>query len=107
MKFKVGDTILVTAGKDKGRKGTITKVLPLDNKVLVEGVNVYVKHVKPAGDRAGQRLSLSRPLPTANVAILNDKGEVDRIGYQVTTDGQKTRIFRKTGQAMAVKTEKK
>ena len=80
MKFKVGDQVLVTAGKDKGKKGAIIRVLPGENKVVVENVNIYVKHVKPVGDRAGQRLNYPRPLPTANVAVINDKGQADRIG---------------------------
>lgn len=100
MKLKVGDQVLVTGGKDKGKKGAIISVLPAEDKVVVENVNMYVKHVKPMGDRAGQRLTYPRPLPTANVAIINDKGQADRIGYSVAKDGSKTRIFKKTGQAV-------
>lgn len=100
MKFKVGDEVLVTGGKDKGKKGTIIRVVPEKNLVVVEGVNLYVKHQKPIADRAGQKMSLPRPLPTAKVAMVNDKGVVDRIGYQVTKDGQKTRVFKKTGKAV-------
>lgn len=107
MKFKVGDQVILTGGKDKGKKGVIAKILPESNKVLVEGVNMYVKHMKPTAERAGQKMSLPRPLPTANVAVINDQGMVDRIGYQMTKDGQKTRIFKKTGQAMPIKTDKK
>jgi large subunit ribosomal protein L24 len=107
MKFRTGDQVIVTGGKDKGKKGTIARVLPEENKVVIEGINMYVKHVKPMGERAGQRASLPRPLPVANIAIINDAGNADRIGYQVTKDGQKTRIFKKTGQPVPVKTEKK
>jgi large subunit ribosomal protein L24 len=107
MKFKVGDQIIITGGKDKGKKGTIARVLPADNKVVVEGINIYVKHRKPMGDQAGQRLELPRPLPTAKVAILNDKGQVDRIAYQVSKDGQKTRIFKKTGEVIKYAKEAK
>lgn len=107
MKFKVGDQIIVTGGKDKGKKGVIAQVIPTEDRVLVEGVNMYVKHVKPQGERAGQRMSLPRPLPTAKIAVLNDAGQADRIGYQMTKDGQKTRIFKKSGQPMPIKTEEK
>jgi large subunit ribosomal protein L24 len=100
MKYKVGDEVLVTGGKDKGKKGKIIKVIPALERVVVEGANLYVKHRKPMGDQAGQKLSLPRPLPTAKVTMLNDKGQADRIGYLVTKDGQKTRIFKKTGQAV-------
>lgn len=100
MKFKAGDQVLVTAGKEKGKKGTITKVFPEANKVLVEGINLYTKHVKPFAGQEGQRVRRERPLPTANVAVINDKGVADRIGYAVAKDGSKTRIFKKTGTAM-------
>lgn len=98
MKFKVGDQVLVTGGKDKGKKGRVIRVMSIAEKVVVEGVNLYSKHLKPIADRAGQKLSLPRPLPTAKVAIINDKGQADRIGYQVAKDGTKSRVFKKTGQ---------
>lgn len=97
MKFKVGDKVIVTGGKDKGKKSTIIRVVPKEDRVVVEGVNVYVKHQRPIQDRPGQRFTKERPLPTANVAILNDKDQPDRIGYKVDAKGQKERIFKKTG----------
>lgn len=107
MKFKVGDQVLVTAGKEKGKKGTISRVLPDENKVLVEGINLYTKHIKPFAGQEGQRVRRERALPTANVAILNDQGQPDRIGYQLAKDGTKTRIFRKTGKAIQAKASSK
>ncbi|MDQ3008497.1 MAG: 50S ribosomal protein L24 [bacterium] len=97
MKFKAGDQVQVTAGKDKGKKATIIKVLPRQERVIVEGVNMYVKHRKPIGDRPGEKLTLPRPLHTASVAIINNDGKPDRIGYKVLKDGNKVRVFRKTG----------
>ncbi len=97
MKFKVGDTVLVTGGKDKGIKNTIVKVLPKANKVIVKDANKYVKHVKPMGTRAGEKTLTERALPLSKIAIINDKGEVDRIGYKIEKSGEKTRIFKKTG----------
>jgi large subunit ribosomal protein L24 len=97
MKFRVGDQVQVTGGKDKGKKGAITKVIPKAEKVVVEGLNVYVKHLKPQGERAGERVRRERPLPTAKIAIINDKGQVDRIGWSVAKDGSKQRVFKKTG----------
>ena len=98
MKFKVGDKVLVTSGKDKGKKEEIVKVFPVENKVIVKGANMYSKHIKPIGDKSGDRVRRERPLPVAKIAILNDKGKVDRIGYQVAKDGTKQRVFKKTGQ---------
>jgi large subunit ribosomal protein L24 len=102
MKFKVNDQVLVTAGKDKGKQGKIVKVMPDRDAVVVEGANKYVKHIKPMGEREGQRVSVERPLPTAKIAIINDKGQPDRIGYQVSKSGVKTRVFKKTGKAVEV-----
>jgi large subunit ribosomal protein L24 len=107
MKFKTGDKVLVTSGKDKGKKGDIVKVYIRANKVVVEGVNKYVKHIKPMAGRAGDKVSIERPLPTAAIAILNDKDQADRIGYKVAKDGSKVRIYKKTGNVIKeVSTEK-
>jgi large subunit ribosomal protein L24 len=100
MKFKVGDTVLVTGGKDKGKQGKILKVLREANRVVVEETNLYVKHIKPTNGQAGQRVKRPRPLPTANVAIINNEGKQDRIGYKIAKDGSKERIFKKTGKAV-------
>lgn len=101
MKFKTNDMVLVTGGKDKGKKGKILKVLREKNTVVVEGVNKYVKHIKKQGQRSGEKVLRERPLPTANVAILNpDTNKPDRIGYMVDKAGNKVRIYKKTGKAM-------
>lgn len=99
MKFKINDQVIVTIGKDKGKKSKITKVFPNQNKVTVEGVNLFVKHVKPMPtiNREGERTVQERPLDTAKIAILNEKGERDRVGYKAQADGKKVRIFKKTG----------
>lgn len=107
MKFKVGDKVLVTAGKDKGQKSEIVAVVPAENKVVVKGLNMYSKHIKPMGERAGDRVRRERPLPTAKVAIINDKGQADRIGYEVAKDGTKQRVFKKTGQPVPTAVNKK
>ncbi|MBT4123911.1 MAG: 50S ribosomal protein L24 [Candidatus Pacebacteria bacterium] len=107
MKLITGDKVLVTGGKDKGKKGEIVKVFPKKHRVLVKDVNIYAKHVKPQAGRPGEIVRRERPLPTANVAILNDKGEVDRVGYKVTKDGKKERIFKKTGTVISLKKTKK
>ncbi len=106
MKFKVGDQVLITSGKDKGQKGKITQVLPNKDQVVVAGLNLYVKHIKPYADRPGERVRLPRPLSTAKIAILNHKGQPDRIGYKLTKDGQKVRVFKKTGQPVPEPKEK-
>ncbi|MBP7768266.1 50S ribosomal protein L24 [Candidatus Woesebacteria bacterium] len=100
MKFKVGDTVLVTGGKDKGKKSEIVRVLPKLDRVVVKGANMYVHHVKPIQGRPGSKTTAERALPTAKIAVINDKGQQDRIGYTVAKDGSKTRVFKKTGAVM-------
>ena len=114
MKFKVGDQVIVTAGKDKGKKSVITKVLVETEKVVVENCNMYVRHVRKYAGQAGQKTEMARAMSTAKVAILNEKGDADRIGYKFEADGTKVRIYKKTGtvieakkQEKAVKAEKK
>lgn len=97
MKFKTGDSVLVTAGKDKGKTAKVTRVLLDSEKVVVEGVNLYTRHYKPMNNQAGRKVRKERPLHAASVAIVNELGARDRIGYKVAKDGSKIRIFRKTG----------
>lgn len=97
MKFLVGDQVIVTGGKDKGKTGKVLRVFPAEQRVVVENANIYVKHLKPMNNQAGQRLEAPRPLPVAKVAILNNESKPDRIGYKVNKDGSKVRIFKKTG----------
>ncbi len=107
MKFRVGDTVAITGGKDKGKQGKIILVLPVKDRVVVEDVNMYVKHIKPTNGQEGQKVRRPRPLPTANVAIINNEGKPDRVGYQVNKDGTKQRVFKKTGKVIPEpKTEK-
>lgn len=107
MKFKVGDLVLVTGGKDKGKQGKILKTVPERQSVVVDNVNMYVKHIKPLNGQAGQRVVRPRPLPTAKIAILNGEGKVDRIGYKVNKDGTKERVFKKTGKVVPEVTREK
>lgn len=100
MKFKTGDTVLITAGKDKGKQGKIVRVYSEKDRVIVENVNMYTKHVKPMGERSGEKVRRERPLPVASIAIINDKGQADRIGYQVSKSGAKERVFKKTGKVV-------
>lgn len=96
MKFKINDQVIVTAGKNKGKKSHITAVYPKDQTVLVAGANLYARRIKKAQGQAGEIKHLERPLPLSKVAILNEKGQPDRIGYLIKPDGTKVRIYKKT-----------
>lgn len=85
MKLKKGDQVIVTAGKDKGRREKIERIFPDKNKVLLPGVNVYKKHLKPKGEKQpGGIVEINKPLPVASVALVCPKcSQPTRVGYRV------------------------
>ncbi len=101
MKIKQGDLVIITSGKDKGKKGKVLRLLPRKDQVLVEGINQIIRHIKPTAGRAGERKMFHRPITVAKVAILNDKNQPDRVGYRIEKDGSKVRIFKKTNQLIS------
>jgi large subunit ribosomal protein L24 len=96
MKLRVNDRVIVTAGKDKGKKSRVTAVYPALDAVVVEGANIYVRHQRKTQGKPGEIVRKERPLSTAKVAILNDKDQPDRVGYLIREDGKKVRIYKKT-----------
>ena len=83
MKLKIGDTVKVTLGKDRGKTGKIEAILPKRNSVVVAGANMYKKHVKRSGDKAGQIVDLTRPLAVSKVALICPHcHQPTRVGYQ-------------------------
>jgi len=97
MKIKKGDLVIITAGKDKGRKGKVERTFPKENKVLIPGLNLYKKHVKAQSkEKPGGIVETARPLPVANVALVCPKCKKQtRVGYTLTKNGKKKRICRK------------
>lgn len=99
MKIKLGDTVLIIAGKDKNKSGKITEVFPKDNKIVIEGLNIVRKHVKPKkqGEK-GQRVEVPRAINVSNVKIICPKCKKStRIGYRLIEKG-KVRICKKCEQ---------
>ena len=94
MNFKVGDKVVVIAGKDKGKEGKIIKTLKNDNKVVVEGLNMVTKHVKPsAQNENGGIIKVEAPIHASNVMILDPKTKKrTRIAHEIDENGKKHRI---------------
>ncbi|NYS59788.1 50S ribosomal protein L24 [Vreelandella salicampi] len=96
-KIKRDDEVIVIAGKDKGKRGTVKRVL--DNRFVVSGVNMIKRHTKPnpmAGNQGGI-VEREAPIHASNVAIFNSEtGKADRVGFQVSEDGTKVRIYKST-----------
>jgi large subunit ribosomal protein L24 len=97
MKLRKGDLVRVIAGKDIGKEGTISRVMPDDNKVIVEGVNLAKRHTKArkAGDKP-DIVEKAMPLDASNVMLVH-KGKTTRIGFRFEKDGRKIRIAKTTG----------
>lgn len=102
-KIKVGDKVKVTAGKDKGRKGVVEKVLLKKGKVLIPGINMYKKHVKGFQGQKGGIYDIPRPLPFANVALLCPKcKKPTRVGFRLAGN-EKVRVCKKCNKEIVVK----
>lgn len=101
MFVKTGDTVKIIAGKYKGETGEVTKVLPKENKVIVENINIIKKHVKPTGfGQEGGIVEQEAPLDASNVQLVDpETGEASRIGYR-EEDGKKVRYFKKSGNTL-------
>lgn len=96
MKIKKGDEVIITAGKDNGKKGKVEKVLHKKDAVLLPGLNIYKRHLKKRDEKnPGGIVEFSRPIPVGNVALLCPKcGKVTRVGFKVS-ENKKVRVCRK------------
>ena len=100
-KLKTGDEVIVLTGKSNGQRGKITKIFYEKGRVVVEGVNMMKKHVKPnpqAGVQGGI-VEKEAPLDISNVALFNAKtGKADKVGFKVQEDGKRVRFFKSNGE---------
>ncbi|HNP89211.1 MAG: 50S ribosomal protein L24 [Microgenomates group bacterium ADurb.Bin219] len=98
MKIKKGDKVVITRGKDKGKKTSVEKVFPGEAKVLLTGANLFKKHLKPRGEgKPGGIIDVGRPLSVSSLALICPKcNQPTRIGYLLSKNNkEKTRICRK------------
>jgi large subunit ribosomal protein L24 len=103
-KIRKGDEVIVIAGKDKGKRGSVRRVLSED-RVIVENLNMVKKHQKPnpAAGAPGGIIEREMPLHISNVAIFNPAvGKADRVGFKVLEDGRKVRFFKSNGEVLDV-----
>lgn len=99
MNFKTGDKVVVIAGKDKGKEGKIIKTLKDENRVVVEGVNIIKKTVKPNGQNPGSITEVEAPIHASNVMIVDPKTKKrTRIGHTTDKKGKKIRITKKSNE---------
>ena len=99
VKIKKGDRVIVLSGKDRGKSGVVMRVLPKDNKVIVEGVNVAKKHQRATrATMQGGIIDKDMPMPISAVAVVSPgDGKATRVGYRIDDAGNKIRICKRTG----------
>ena len=104
-KIRKGDKVVVLAGRDKGKQGTVLRVFE-DSRVLVENVNMIKRHTKPNPNKGvtGGIIDREAPIHVSNVALFNAAtGKGERVGMRVMQDGSKVRFFKKSGEVADVK----
>jgi large subunit ribosomal protein L24 len=102
MKIHTGDTVLVISGKDKGKQGTVMRVLPHKQRVVIESINMRVRHIRKTAQEAGQRIKYEASIHVSNVMLLDPKTKKPtRVGYKVDPKtGNKSRVARVSGEAL-------
>jgi large subunit ribosomal protein L24 len=98
-KLKKGDKVIVLAGKDKGKKGEISAVMPDANKAIVDGVNVAIRHQRQTASNQGGRQPKAMPIDLSNLAILDKNGKATRVGFRMDGD-KKVRFAKTTGEVL-------
>ena len=100
-KIKKGDKVVVTTGRDKGKRGEVLKVMPDEGRVIVAGVNVVKRHTRQTMRTQGGIVSKEAPIHVSNVAFADPKtGEATRVGFKVLADGRKVRVAKKSGEVI-------
>jgi len=101
MKIKLKDKVKIISGKDKGKVGEVLRVLPVERKVVVQGVNIVKRHVKPGVvNKEGGIVTFEKPIDVSNVMYFDEKeNKASRIGYSLV-DGKKYRVIKKTKEVL-------
>ena len=95
-KLKKGDKVVILAGKDKGKQGTITSVDPKAGKAVVEGLNMAIRHTRQSQTSQGGRIPKAMPIALSNLAMLDKNGKATRVGFKIEGD-KKVRFAKTTG----------
>ena len=98
-KLRKGDKVVVLTGKDKGKQGEITTVLPKENKAIVEGVNIAIRHQRQSQSSQGGRIPKAMPIDLSNLALIDQNGKATRVGFRIEGD-KKVRFAKTTGEAI-------
>ena len=101
--IKKGDRVIVTTGRDKGKKGEVLKIFPKEDSALVQGVHVVKRHQRQTQTQQGGIVSKESPIHLSNLAHVDPKsGKATRIGFKTLNDGRKVRFAKKSGEVIDV-----
>lgn len=107
MKVKLNDQVVVIAGKEKGKKGKITKILSKQERIVVEKLNIRTKHIKKSQGKAGERVQFEAPMHISNVMLVCPNcGKNARVGYKKLKTGKKQRICKKCKESIDKESKK-
>ena len=102
-KIRKGDKVRVLTGRDKGREGQVLKVMPKENRALVQGVNMVSRHTKQTARTEGGIVSKEGPIDLSNIALLDPaSGKPTRVGFKTLEDGRKVRVSKASGEVIDV-----
>ena len=96
-KIKTGDKVVVLAGKDKGKTGSVLQVIPSDSRALVQGINLVRRHTKQSASVDAGIYTREAPIHLSNLALADAQGKPTRVGFKINDDGTKVRIARASG----------
>jgi large subunit ribosomal protein L24 len=96
-KIKKGDKVVVLAGKDKGKTGTVERVIPADNRAVVTGINLVRRHTKQTASQDAGIYTKPAPIHLSNLAVADANGKPTRVGFKINADGTKVRVAKSTG----------
>ena len=98
-KLRKGDKVVVLVGKDKGKEGEISRVLPKQGKAVIDGLNIAIRHQRQTQADQGGRQPKAMPIDLSNLALLDGNGKATRVGFRIE-DGKKVRYAKTTGEAV-------
>ncbi|MEM8798149.1 MAG: 50S ribosomal protein L24 [Pseudomonadota bacterium] len=100
-KLKKGDRVVVLAGKDKGKKGTVASVMPKEGRAIVDGINLVRRHTRQSASTEGGIITKAAPIQISNLAVEDPKdGKPTRVGFKIAEDGTKVRFAKRSGEVI-------
>jgi large subunit ribosomal protein L24 len=99
-KIKKGDKVVVLAGKDKGKTGTVERVIPDETRAVVTGINLVRRHTKQTASQDAGIFTKAAPIHLSNLAVADANGKATRVGFKVNADGTKVRVAKSTGDSI-------